>query len=62
MSEVKRQAEADRNRRHAGRRSAVVKELRIAKSTVLKRITQWGLQDEGRGAGDPAPEDDDGEG
>jgi hypothetical protein len=36
----------------------VVKELRIAKSTVMKRIAQWKLQDEGREAG-AAPEDDD---
>jgi hypothetical protein len=27
-----------------------VKELQIAKSTVMKRIGQWSLQDEGRGA------------
>jgi hypothetical protein len=29
----------------------VVRELKIAKSTVLKRIGQWGLQDEGRTPG-----------
>jgi len=45
-------------RRHAGKRSAVVKELRIAKSTVMKRISQWGLQDEGRDAAGAAPEED----
>jgi DNA-binding NtrC family response regulator len=39
-------------RRHRGRRSAVVRELQIAKSTVIKRIAQWQLQDEGRSAGD----------
>ena len=47
-------------RRHGGKRSEVVKELRLAKSTVMKRIAQWGLQDEGRdtGAADDEPDDD----
>jgi DNA-binding NtrC family response regulator len=45
-------------RRHRGKRAAVVKELQIAKSTVMKRIGQWKLQDEGRDVGAP-PEDDD---
>jgi hypothetical protein len=39
-----------------------VKELQIAKSTVMKRIGQWGLQNEGRAAGaapEPEPDDDD---
>jgi DNA-binding NtrC family response regulator len=62
MEEIEREAIRLSLRRHGGMRSAVVKELRIAKSTVLKRITQWGLQDEGRPAGAPAQEDDDGEG
>jgi hypothetical protein len=35
-----------------------VKELGIAKSTVMKRIAQGGLQDEGR---DPGTPDDEGE-
>jgi hypothetical protein len=36
-----------------------VKELQIAKSTVMKRIGQWGLHAEGRAAGAPAePEDE----
>jgi DNA-binding NtrC family response regulator len=39
-------------RRHHGKRAAVVKELGIAKSTVMKRIAQWGLQDEGREPGE----------
>jgi transcriptional regulator with PAS, ATPase and Fis domain len=38
-------------RRHGGKRAAVVKELQIAKSTVMKRIGQWNLQDEGRPRG-----------
>ena len=38
-------------RRNKGKRAAVVKELQIAKSTVMKRIGQWGLQDEGRPGG-----------
>jgi len=46
-------------RRHRGKRAAVVRELRIAKSTVMKRIAQWGLRDEGRGAGcDPGEAED----
>jgi transcriptional regulator with PAS, ATPase and Fis domain len=57
MEEIEREAIRLSLRRNAGRRSAVVKELQIAKSTVLKRITQWGLQDEGR-TGAPAEEGD----
>ena len=45
-------------RRHKGKRAAVVKELDIAKSTVMKRIAQWGLQHEGRPGGAPPDEDD----
>ena len=48
LEEIEREAIRLSLRRNGGRRSAVVRELRIAKSTVLKRITQWGLQDEGR--------------
>ena len=48
MEEIEREAIRLSLRRNAGRRSAVVKELQIAKSTVLKRITQWGMQEEGR--------------
>jgi hypothetical protein len=39
-----------------------VKELRIAKSTVMKRIGQWSLQHEGRAAGAPVEAEDEGEG
>jgi DNA-binding NtrC family response regulator len=60
MEELEREAIRLSLRRHHGKRAAVVKELQIAKSTVLKRIAQWGLQQEGRGAGAP-PEEDDGE-
>jgi DNA-binding NtrC family response regulator len=58
LEEIEREAIRLSLRRHRGKRAAVVKELQIAKSTVMKRIAQWGLQDEGRpgGAGD---EDDD---
>ncbi|MFO0581608.1 MAG: sigma 54-interacting transcriptional regulator [Anaeromyxobacter sp.] len=49
-------------RRNAGKRAAVVKELKIAKSTVLKRIAQWGLHGEGRAAGAPPDLDEDDEG
>jgi pSer/pThr/pTyr-binding forkhead associated (FHA) protein len=58
MEDVEREAIRLSLRRHRGKRAAVVKELQIAKSTVMKRIGQWKLQDEGREAGAP-PEDDD---
>jgi DNA-binding NtrC family response regulator len=58
LEEIEREAIRLSLRRNGGRRAAVVKELRIAKSTVLKRIAQWGLQDEGREAGQPAEPDD----
>jgi transcriptional regulator with PAS, ATPase and Fis domain len=51
LEDIEREAIRLSLRRHAGKRAAVVKELRIAKSTVMKRIGQWGLQDEGRPAG-----------
>jgi DNA-binding NtrC family response regulator len=51
MEDLEREAIRLSLRRHRGKRAAVVKELAIAKSTVMKRISQWGLQDEGR---DPA--------
>ncbi len=60
MEEIEREAIRLSLRRHAGRRAAVVRELRIAKSTVLKRIGQWGLHAEGRGEGAPREEDDEG--
>jgi DNA-binding NtrC family response regulator len=58
MEEIEREAIRLSLRRNAGRRSAVVKELQIAKSTVLKRINQWGMQDEGRVVGAPPPVED----
>jgi DNA-binding NtrC family response regulator len=58
MEDVEREAIRLSLRRNRGKRAAVVKELEIAKSTVMKRIAQWGLQAEGREAGAP-PEDDD---
>jgi DNA-binding NtrC family response regulator len=61
LEDVEREAIRLSLRRHRGKRAAVVKELRIAKSTVMKRIAQWGLQDEGRGAGGE-PEDDEADG
>jgi transcriptional regulator with PAS, ATPase and Fis domain len=48
MEDLEREAIRLALRRHRGKRAAVVKELAIAKSTVMKRIGQWGLQDEGR--------------
>ncbi len=49
-------------RRHRGKRAAVVKELQIAKSTVMKRIAQWGLQHEGRTGNEPVEDDDEKDG
>ncbi|MFL5455500.1 MAG: helix-turn-helix domain-containing protein, partial [Myxococcales bacterium] len=59
MDDIEREAIRLSLRRHHGKRSAVVKELGLAKSTVMKRIAQWGLQDEGRepGAADLADEE-----
>jgi DNA-binding NtrC family response regulator len=57
LEEIEREVIRLSLRRHGGKRAAVVKELGIAKSTVMKRIAQWKLQDEGREAG--APDDDD---
>jgi len=50
LEHIEREAIRLSLRRNKAKRAAVVKELQIAKSTVLKRIAQWGLQDEGRGA------------
>ncbi len=58
LEEIEREAIRLSLRRNRGKRAAVVKELQIAKSTVMKRIGQWGLQNEGRGAG-AVPESDD---
>ncbi len=60
LEDIEREAIRLSLRRHRGKRAAVVKELQIAKSTVLKRIAQWKLQDEGRESGAP-PEPDDGD-
>jgi transcriptional regulator with PAS, ATPase and Fis domain len=58
MEDVEREAIRLSLRRHRGKRAAVVKELQIAKSTVMKRIAQWKLQDEGREPDAPADEDE----
>jgi DNA-binding NtrC family response regulator len=52
LEEIEREAIRLSLRRNRGKRAAVVKELRIAKSTVMKRIGQWGLHDEGRAPGE----------
>jgi DNA-binding NtrC family response regulator len=52
MEEIEREAIRLSLRRHGGRRASVVRELQIAKSTVSKRIGQWGLQGEGRAPGE----------
>jgi DNA-binding NtrC family response regulator len=49
-------------RRNQGSRAAVVRELQIAKSTVMKRIAQWGLHDEGRDPSAAAEPDAEAEG
>jgi len=59
LEEIEREAIRLSLRRNRGKRAAVVKELQIAKSTVMKRIGQWGLQNEGRTGAEPT--DDDGE-
>ncbi|HQR30573.1 MAG TPA: sigma 54-interacting transcriptional regulator, partial [Anaeromyxobacteraceae bacterium] len=59
MEDVEREVIRLSLRRHRGRRSAVVRELGIAKSTVMKRIGQWKLQDEGRDGGAPSEDDED---
>jgi DNA-binding NtrC family response regulator len=59
LDEIEREAIRLSLRRNRGKRSAVVKELRIAKSTVLKRIGQWGLHDEGRAGAEPRDLEDD---
>jgi len=51
LEEVEREAIRLSLRRHRGKRASVVRELRIAKSTVMKRIAQWNLRDEGRDGG-----------
>jgi DNA-binding NtrC family response regulator/pSer/pThr/pTyr-binding forkhead associated (FHA) protein len=58
MEELEREAIRLSLRRHRGKRAAVVKELALAKSTVMKRIAQWGLQDEGRTPGVAEPDED----
>jgi len=58
LEDLEREAIRLSLRRHRGRRTAVVKELAIAKSTVMKRIGQWGLQNEGRDPAAPADDDE----
>jgi DNA-binding NtrC family response regulator len=61
LEEIEREAIRLSLRRHRGKRAAVVKELQIAKSTVMKRIGQWGLQNEGRAVGAPPEAEEEGE-
>ncbi len=58
LEDIEREAIRLSLRRHQGKRAAVVKELQIAKSTVMKRIGQWSLQSEGRGPGAAAVRED----
>ncbi|GEJ55909.1 sigma 54-interacting transcriptional regulator [Anaeromyxobacter diazotrophicus] len=59
MEDLEREAIRLSLRRHRGKRAAVVKELAIAKSTVMKRIAQWSLQDEGRDPALSLPDEED---
>ena len=61
LEDIEREAIRLSLRRHRGKRAAVVKELQIAKSTVMKRIGQWGLQHEGRTAGAAPDAEDEGD-
>jgi DNA-binding NtrC family response regulator len=58
LEDIEREAIRLSLRRHRGKRAAVVKELQIAKSTVMKRIGQWSLQDEGRAPGSTLHEEE----
>jgi DNA-binding NtrC family response regulator len=61
MEEVEREAIRLSLRRNKGKRAAVVRELQLAKSTVMKRIGQWALKNEGRAPGETVPpEEEDG--
>jgi transcriptional regulator with PAS, ATPase and Fis domain len=63
MEEVERETIRLALRRNRGRRAAVVRELKLAKSTIMKRINQWALHEEGRAQGEPLPvEEDEAEG
>jgi DNA-binding NtrC family response regulator/pSer/pThr/pTyr-binding forkhead associated (FHA) protein len=59
MEEIEREAIRLSLRRNKGRRAAVVRELQIAKSTVIKRIGQWSMHLEGRIGGETTAEQDD---
>jgi DNA-binding NtrC family response regulator len=59
MEEIEREAIRLSLRRNRGRRAAVVRELRLAKSTIMKRINQWGMEQEGRPPGEPPPPEED---
>jgi DNA-binding NtrC family response regulator len=61
MDEIEREAIRLSLRRNRGKRAAVVKELQIAKSTVMKRIGQYGMHDEGRTGGTAGNEPVEGE-
>jgi len=59
MEEIEREAIRLSLRRNRGRRAAVVRELKLAKSTIMKRIGQWSLQTEGRTPGEATQVDED---
>jgi transcriptional regulator with PAS, ATPase and Fis domain len=60
LEEIEREAIRLSLRRHRGKRAAVLRELGLAKSTLMKRIGQWGLRDEGRPKDAPPDPEDNG--
>src|SRR5512133_638615 len=61
MEEVERETIRLSLRRNRGRRAAVARALKLAKSTIMKRIGQWSLQDEGRAPGEALPVEEEGD-
>jgi DNA-binding NtrC family response regulator len=58
MDDIEREAIRLSLRRNHGKRAAVVRELQIAKSTVMKRIGQYGMHDEGRSGSEPLDDEE----
>jgi DNA-binding NtrC family response regulator/pSer/pThr/pTyr-binding forkhead associated (FHA) protein len=58
LDEIHREVTRLALRRHKGRRVEVVKELNIAKSTLMSWIQTWGLQNEGRETDEPEVRED----
>jgi len=58
LDEIHREVTRLALRRHKGKRVEVVKELNIAKSTLMSWIQTWGLQNEGRETDEPEVRED----